>query len=169
MTSSFFSNSFITAFIRSSNWPLYLVPATKLAKSKVTTLLLNRILETLRCIILFAKPSAIADFPTPGSPINSGLFFFLLLRIWDTLWISFSLPTTGSNFPSSAIAVKSRPKLSKTGVFDFLFALFEVSLEYAFSWVSSFSLLENVSALGVSPYVKLSSVIIDLNCSLTLS
>ena len=38
--SSFFSISFITAFILSSNCPLYLVPATILAKSSVTTLLL---------------------------------------------------------------------------------------------------------------------------------
>ena len=79
--SSFFSSSFITAFIRSSNCPRYLVPATKLAKSKVTTRLLNKILETFFWIIRKAKPSAIADFPTPGSPINKGLFFFLRLKI----------------------------------------------------------------------------------------
>ncbi len=79
--SSFFSNSFITAFIRSSNCPLYFVPATKLAKSRVTTRLLKRIRDTFRFTILFAKPSAIADLPTPGSPIKSGLFFFLLLKI----------------------------------------------------------------------------------------
>ena len=62
--------------MRSSNCPLYLVPATILARSKVTTLLLKRILDTLRFIMRIAKPSAIADLPTPGSPIRSGLFFF---------------------------------------------------------------------------------------------
>ena len=40
MTSLFFSSSVIMAFIRSSNCPRYLVPATKLAKSSVTTRLL---------------------------------------------------------------------------------------------------------------------------------
>ena len=123
MISSFFSSSFITAFMRSSNCPRYFVPATKLAKSSVTTRLLNKILETFLLTILFAKPSAMADLPTPGSPIKRGLFFFLLLKICETRSISFSLPTTGSSFPSSAIAVRSLPKLSKTGVLDFLFAL----------------------------------------------
>ena len=118
--SSFFSSSFITAFMRSSNWPRYFVPATKLARSKVTTRLSKSILETFRCTILSASPSAIADLPTPGSPINNGLFFFLLLKICETLSISFSLPTTGSSLSFSAMAVKSLPKLSKTGVFDFL-------------------------------------------------
>ena len=74
----------MTAFMRSSNCPLYLVPATKLARSKVTTRLLNKILDTFRLIILLASPSAIADFPTPGSPMSKGLFFFLRLSIWDT-------------------------------------------------------------------------------------
>ena len=40
MIFSFFSSSFITAFIRSSNWPRYFVPATRLARSNVTTRLL---------------------------------------------------------------------------------------------------------------------------------
>ena len=100
--SGFFSNSFITAFILSSNCPLYFVPATTLAKSREITLLLYKILETFLSLILIARPSAMADFPTPGSPINKGLFFFLLLKIWETLSISFNLPTTGSNLPSLA-------------------------------------------------------------------
>jgi hypothetical protein len=65
-----------------------------------------------------------ADLPTPGSPINNGLFFFRLERIWETLSISFSLPTIGSNLSSSANLVKSRPKLSKTGVLDLLSVVF---------------------------------------------
>ncbi len=77
----FCSDSLIMAFILSSNCPLYLVPATKLAKSNTTTLLLYKTLETFLCTIRNANPSAIADFPTPGSPIRRGLFFFLLLNI----------------------------------------------------------------------------------------
>ena len=117
--SLFFSNSFITAFILSSNWPLYLVPATKLAKSSEIIRLLNKTLDTFFWVILNAKPSAIADLPTPGSPIKRGLFFFLLLSICETLCISSFLPTIGSKTPFSAIKVKSFPKLSKTGVFVF--------------------------------------------------
>ena len=140
-------NSFMTAFILSSNWPLYFVPATKLARSKVTTLLLYKILETFFCIILNAKPSAIADLPTPGSPISKGLFFFLLLNICDTLSISFSLPTTGSNLSLIAKSVISLPKLSSTGVFDFFEILVSVEevngSSFSSSAYSSFS--ENVA------------------------
>ena len=67
-----------------------------------------------------ARPSAIADLPTPGSPINKGLFFLRLLNICETRSISFSRPTTGSSLSCLASAVISFPKLSKTGVFDFL-------------------------------------------------
>ena len=66
-----------------------------------------------------AKPSAIAVLPTPGSPIKIGLFFLRLDKICATRSISFSRPTIGSNFPFSAILVKSRPKLSNTGVLLF--------------------------------------------------
>ena len=134
--SLFFSNSFITAFMRSSNCPLYFVPATKLAKSSVTTRLSYKILDTFRCIMRKASPSAIADFPTPGSPISRGLFFFRRLSICETRWISFSLPTTGSSLPSSAMTVKSLPKLSKTGVFDFLL-VFELVPAKRFSFPES--------------------------------
>jgi hypothetical protein len=74
MISSFFSNSFITAFMRSSNCPLIFVPATRLAKSRVTTRLLNRF-ETFFWIILSAKPSAIADFPTQVHQYKKVVFF----------------------------------------------------------------------------------------------
>ena len=115
--SLFFSNSVIILFNLSSNWPLYLVPATIAARSSIIILLLNKFLDTFFSTILRAKPSAIADFPTPGSPTRIGLFFFLLLNICETLSISLCLPTIGSNFPSLAYKVKSLPKLSKTGVF----------------------------------------------------
>ena len=41
-----FSNSFITAFILSSNCPLYLVPATNEARSREIILLLKSTLDT---------------------------------------------------------------------------------------------------------------------------
>ena len=124
ITSLFCSSSFIIAFIRSSNCPRYLVPATSEPKSSVTTRLLNKARDTLRSMIRIASPSATALFPTPGSPMSKGLFFFLRLRIWETRSISLKRPTTGSSLPWRAIRVKSFPKLSKTGVLVFWFELF---------------------------------------------
>ena len=117
----------------------------------------NKILETLRSIILRAKPSAMADLPTPGSPISIGLFFFLLLRICETRSISFCLPTTGSNFPLSAKSVKSLPKLSKTGVFDFFtfFPFLDWSNGFGFSEGNSSS--DGVSAIGLFGKLSVSS------------
>ena len=51
-------------------------------------------------------------FPTPGSPINTGLFFVLLLNICIALSISFSLPITGSILFWLATRVKFFPYLS---------------------------------------------------------
>ena len=119
ITSGDFSNSFITAFIRSSNWPRYFVPATNEAKSSVTTRFPNNTRDTFFWTIRKARPSAMAVLPTPGSPMRTGLFFLRRLKIWATRSISFSLPTMGSSLPTSAILVKSRPKLSRTGVRDF--------------------------------------------------
>ena len=118
MISGFFSISCITAFMRSSNCPLYLVPATKEARSRETMRLLKRMRETFLWTMRKARPSAIADLPTPGSPIRMGLFFLRRDKIWLTRSISFSRPTMGSSLPSSAILVRSRPKLSRTGVLD---------------------------------------------------
>ena len=60
-----------------------------------------------------------AVLPTPGSPIKIGLFFLRRDKICATRSISFSRPTIGSSLPFSATLVKSRPKLSKTGVLLF--------------------------------------------------
>ena len=141
-----------------------------LAKSRVTTLLLYNILETFFCIILSARPSAIADLPTPGSPINKGLFFFLLLKIWETLSISFSLPITGSNFPALAREVKSLPKLSKTGVLDLTLDFDSDLIVNGFSSIGSSLSLDSsgkVSEEGELVKSSLSSVSIYLNCSFT--
>ena len=59
--------------------------------------------------IFWAKPSTIAVLPTPGSPINTGLFFVLRDNICITRSISVDLPMTGSNLPSLAILVRFLP------------------------------------------------------------
>ncbi len=110
--------SSITVLRRSSNSPLYLAPAINSDKSRVTTLLFFNSSGILPLTILCARPSAIAVFPTPGSPISTGLFFVLLLRISSILSVSSSLPITGSSFPSFAILVKSIPYSSKVAVFE---------------------------------------------------
>ena len=60
---------------RSSNSPRYFVPAIKSPISRATTSFPSRVSGTSRFAIRWAKPSAIAVLPTPGSPINTGLFF----------------------------------------------------------------------------------------------
>ena len=47
---------------------------------------------TLLLQIRYAKPSAIAVFPTPDSPTSNGLFFVLLDRIWIRRSTSLVLP-----------------------------------------------------------------------------
>ena len=115
---SFLASSLRMAFILSSNCPRYFVPATIDARSSATTRLLKSTLETFLFVIRRARPSAMADLPTPGSPISTGLFFLRLDSICARRSISRSLPTTGSSLPSSAAFVRSIPKLSSTGVSD---------------------------------------------------
>ena len=77
----FLITSSITCLILSSNSPLYLAPASKAPISNVYSILPFKVSGTLPSDISIAKPSAIAVLPTPGSPIKTGLFFVLLLRI----------------------------------------------------------------------------------------
>ena len=81
MQSGSFFNSSITFLSLSSNSPLYFVPATNDPISSVTNLLPNNVLGTCPEDIRCASPSTIAVLPTPGSPISTGLFFVLLLKI----------------------------------------------------------------------------------------
>ena len=74
---SAFSTSSNTARRRSSNSPRYLAPATKAPMSSVRSATSFRVSGTSPCNILFASPSTTAVFPTPGSPIRTGLFFVL--------------------------------------------------------------------------------------------
>ena len=68
------ANSFNTLFKRSSKSPRYLAPASKAAISRLSTFLFFRLSGTSPFTIRCAKPSTIAVLPTPGSPINTGLF-----------------------------------------------------------------------------------------------
>mmetsp|Transcript_28525 Transcript_28525/g.62764 ORF Transcript_28525/g.62764 Transcript_28525/m.62764 type:complete len:248 (-) Transcript_28525:831-1574(-) len=111
---------------RSSNSPRMVAPATSAPRSRPTSLHGGFMLSgTSPSIIRCAMPSAMAVFPTPGSPISTGLFLVLLDKIWIALLISSSLPMTGSNFPSLALAVKSIPYFSNESY------MFSALLEFA--------------------------------------
>ena len=116
-TSWLSSASLMTRLIRSSNSPRYLLPATILAISRVRSLRFCKGAGTAPMAIRWARPSTMAVFPTPGSPTRQGLFLVRRLRISMIRSISCSLPTTGSSFPSSARAVRSRLYCSRVGVF----------------------------------------------------
>ena len=108
--------SFITALMRSSNWPRYFVPATIIARSSTTMRRSSSSSGTSPSTTRWAKPSTMAVLPTPASPSSTGLFFVRRLRIWMARSISFSRPITGSSFFWRASSVRSRPKLSSAGV-----------------------------------------------------
>ena len=55
-----------------------------------------------------ANPSAMAVFPTPGSPMSTGLFLDRRDKTCIARRISSSRPMTGSSFPSRASWVRSR-------------------------------------------------------------
>src|SRR5438132_504217 len=84
-------------FRRSSNSPRYLVPATSAPMSRVSTRLPRNDSGMLPSTICWARPSAIAVLPTPGSPISAGLFLVRRERICTTRSISVSRPITGSS------------------------------------------------------------------------
>ena len=102
-------SSAMALFMRSSNSPLYFVPAIMLPRSRVTILLSRRSSGIFPEVIFCASPSTIALLPTPGSPIRTGLFLVLLESICITRSISFSRPISGSSSPSLARPVRSLP------------------------------------------------------------
>ena len=104
------SISVIIFFNLSSNSPRYLVPASNVPISSTITLLPSKLLGTFWDTILSAKPSTIAVLPTPGSPINTGLFLVLLFKISIIRVISLSRANTGSNLLLKASLVKSLAK-----------------------------------------------------------
>ena len=94
-------------FSLSSNSPRYFVPAIKDPISSAINFLFLNDSGTSPFTILNAIPSAIAVFPTPGSPIKTGLFFVLRERTCIARRISSSRPIIGSIFPSRAACVRS--------------------------------------------------------------
>ena len=101
-----------TALSRSSNSPRYFAPATSAPTSSAQTRFPFRPSGTSPATMRCASPSAIAVLPTPGSPISTGLFFVRRESTWIVRRISSSRPITGSSFPASASAVRSRPYFS---------------------------------------------------------
>ena len=113
-----FSTSFITAFSRSSNSPRYLAPAISAPMSSATSRLFFRVSGTSPEMMRCASPSTMAVFPTPGSPISTGLFLVRRDRTWITRRISSSRPITGSSFPCRASSVRSRLYLASAWYFS---------------------------------------------------
>ena len=99
--------SLSTAFNRSSNSPRYFVPASNCAMSSDNTRFPFKVSGTSPFTMRCAKPSTIAVLPTPGSPINTGLFFVRRCRICIARRISSSRPITGSSLPCCARSVTS--------------------------------------------------------------
>ena len=103
------TTSLSTAFSRSSNSPRYFAPATRAPMSKLTIRRCLRVSGMSPRTMRWASPSTIAVFPTPGSPMSTGLFFVRRDRTWTTRRISSSRPITGSSLFLRASSVRSRP------------------------------------------------------------
>jgi hypothetical protein len=95
-----------TAFSRSSNSPRYFEPARSAPTSSAQTSRPLRLSGTSPETMRWARPSAIAVLPTPGSPISTGLFFVRRDSTWTTRRISSSRPITGSTLPAAARSVR---------------------------------------------------------------
>ena len=100
--------SLMTALRRSSNSPRYLAPAMSAPMSSDMSVRPCSADGTSPATMRCARPSATAVFPTPGSPISTGLFLVRRERIWIARRISSSRPMTGSSLPSRASRVRSR-------------------------------------------------------------
>ena len=105
-------NSLSTAFSRSSKSPRNLAPASSAPRSSDRMRLSFRPSGTSPLITRWARPSMMAVLPTPGSPINTGLFLVRRCSTWMVRRISSSRPITGSNLPCSARSVRSMVYLS---------------------------------------------------------
>ena len=107
----------MTSLRRCSKSPLYFVPASKVPISREYSSQLLKRSGTSFSLICMARPSAIAVFPTPGSPTRIGLFFLLRQRICISLSISSVLPMSGSIFLSCAFFNRSLVNSSKGSFF----------------------------------------------------
>ena len=98
--------------ILSSKSPRNLVPDSIPTRSREMIFLSFRFAGIAPSAIRCASPSTTAVFPTPGSPVRTGLFLVLRERIWISLSITSSLPIIGSYPPSRAFSVTSVPYFS---------------------------------------------------------
>ena len=99
--------SLISAWKRFSNSPRWDAPASIPVRSRESIRLFNNGSGTFPWTMRMANPSTTAVFPTPASPISTGLFLFLRERICMMRSISFERAITGSSLPSCAICVRS--------------------------------------------------------------
>jgi len=137
ITSPFdFLTSSIIAFNRSSNSPRNFDPATNAPMSSEITFFPDNNSGTSFATIFWAKPSTIAVFPTPASPIRTGLFLVRRLRICISRKISTFLPITGSNFPSRAWSVRSREYFCRFLYLESLFCTGAFLLSCIFTTIS---------------------------------
>ena len=97
-----------------SNSPLTPAPAIRAAISSESIFFDSNDCGTSAATICCARPSTITVFPTPASPIKTGLFFLRRDSICITLSISFSLPITGSSSPFLASSIRSTVYSFKT-------------------------------------------------------
>ncbi len=111
------SISFKIFLRRSSNSPRYFVPAISEPRSRETSSLSLRDSGTSPCDMRMARPSTMAVFPTPASPIKIGLFLVRRERIWMTRRISLSRPITGSSLFSLASLVRLRAYFERVRIF----------------------------------------------------
>ena len=95
-----------------------MVPATSEPTSNCNSRRSNKGAGTSPSMMRCARPSTMAVLPTPGSPINAGLFFVRRARIWITRSISICRPMTGSSLFCSASDVRSVASWSTRGVFS---------------------------------------------------
>mmetsp|Transcript_50477 Transcript_50477/g.109820 ORF Transcript_50477/g.109820 Transcript_50477/m.109820 type:complete len:297 (-) Transcript_50477:125-1015(-) len=107
-----------TAVSRSSNSPRYFAPATRAPMSREYTRQALSVSGTSPITMRCASPSTIAVFPTPGSPISTGLFFVRRASTWMTRRVSSSRPITGSSLLDSASVTRSRPYLESAWKFS---------------------------------------------------
>ena len=84
------------------------------AKSREKIILSLNNSGTSPAFILCAKPSTTEDFPTPGSPISTGLFFVFLHKISITRSVSSSRPMIFASAFSETFFVKSIPNPFKS-------------------------------------------------------
>ena len=93
--------------MRSSKSPRYLAPASIAGMSSDTRCLPFRVAGTSPATIRWARPSAMAVLPTPGSPMSTGLFLVRRASTFITRRISSFRPITGSSLPRRARSVRS--------------------------------------------------------------